>query len=102
MSLYRRIVLTTFSLCALLGSSAANDDDTVLKLSLGNTGPELAMNVSGVLGTTSDGNAATTGDQNTAIDYTGFLDPLFADVTTSTASFSVAGLQRTGNPNIIG
>src|SRR3954467_6764638 len=96
-----RTVLASFSLLALLGSSAANGD-TVLKLSLGNTGPDLAMNASGVLGTTSDGNAATSGDQNTAIEYTGFLDPLFADVTTTSASFSLAGLQRTGNPNNFG
>ena len=98
MSLNLRIVLTSFSFCALLGSSAANGE-TVLKLSLGNTGPDLAMDAGGVLGTTSDGNAGTTGDQNTAIDYTGFLDPLFVD---GTGSFSVAGLQRTGNPSIIG
>ena len=57
------------------------------------------MNAGGVLGTTSDGNAGTTGDQNTAIEYTGFLDPFFAD---GTGSFSVAGLLRTGAPNIIG
>ena len=81
MSLNLRTVLTSFSFCALLGSSAANGE-TVLKLSLGNTGSDLAMDASGVLGTTSDGDAGTTGDQNTAIDYTGFLDPLFADVTT--------------------
>src|SRR5437763_12517346 len=43
---------------------------SVLKLSLGETSPDLAMNASGVLGTTSDGNAGTTGDQNTAIEYT--------------------------------
>jgi PEP-CTERM motif-containing protein len=98
MSLSLRIVLTSFSFCALLGSSAANGD-TVLKLSLGNTGPDLAMNAGGVLGTTSDGNAGTTGDQDTAIDYTGFLNPLFAD---GTGSFSVAGLLRTGPPNVIG
>ena len=98
MTLNLRTVLISFSFCALLGSSAANGE-TVLKLSLGNTGPDLAMDAGGVLGTTSDGNAGTTGDQNTAIDYTGFLDPLFVD---GTGSFSVAGLQRTGNPSIIG
>jgi len=95
-----RTVLASFSLLALLGSSAANGD-TVLKLSLANTGSEIAMNGGGVLGTTSDGNAGTSGDQNTAIDYTGFLDPLFVDVATNTASFSLAGLQRTGNPSIV-
>lgn len=87
--------------CALLGSSAAKGE-TVIKLSLAGTTPDLAMDGGGVLGTTSDGDAATTGDQNTAIDYTGFLDPELADVITSTASFTVAGLQRTGNPSVIG
>jgi hypothetical protein len=97
MTLNLRIVLTSFSVCAFLGSAAANGQ-TILKLSLGNTGPDLAMNASGVLGTTSDGDAGTTGDQNTAIDYTAFLDPAFVD---GAGSFSLAGLQRTGNPNII-
>lgn len=101
MSLNLRIVFSSFAFCALLGSSVANGE-TVLKLSLSNTPSDLAMNASGVLATTSDGDAGTTGDQNTAIDYTAFLDPLFADITTATASFSIAGLQRTGNPNIVG
>jgi hypothetical protein len=104
MSFNLRISLTSFAFCALLGSTAANGD-TVLKLSLGNTGSEVAMVQNGAnffVGTTSDGIAGTTGDQNTAIDYTGFLDPVFADVTTNTASFSLAGLKRTGNPSIIG
>lgn len=101
MLLNRRFVFASFALCAFLGSSVANGE-TVLKLSLASTGSDLAMNGSGVLGTTSDGNGGTTGDQNTAIDYTGFLDPLFVDVPTNTASFSLANLQRTGSPNIIG
>jgi hypothetical protein len=98
MSLNLRIALTSLAVCAVLGSSAANGQNTVLKLSLGNTGPDLAMNGSGVLGTTSDGDAGTTGDQNTAIEYTGILDSLFTD---TTGSFSVAGLQTSGPPNII-
>ena len=98
MALNLRIVLTSFSLCVLLGTSAANGE-TILKLSLGNTGPDLEMDASGVLGTTSDGNVGTTGDQDTAIEYTAFLDPAFVD---GVGSFSIAGLQRTGNPNIIG
>jgi hypothetical protein len=98
MSLSLRIALTSLAVYAVLGSSAANGQ-TVLKLSLGNTDSDLAMDGSGVLGTVSDGNAGTLGDQNTAIEYTGFLDSLFAD---GTGSFSVAGLQRTGPPSIIG
>jgi PEP-CTERM motif-containing protein len=103
MSLNLRIVLTSFAFCALLGSTAANGE-TVLKLSLGSTGADLEMVPIGpdfVIRTVSDGIGGTTGDQNTAIDYTGFLSSN-ADVTTNTASFSVAGLKRTGPPNIIG
>ena len=100
MSLNLRIVFTSFAFCALLGSSIANGE-TVLKLSLASTGPDLAMDAGGVLGTVNDGVAATTGDQNTAVDYTGFLNPLFTDIPAN-ASFSVAGLQRTGPSSILG
>jgi len=102
MSINLRIAFVSFAFCGLLGSSAANGaNETILKLSLGSTGADLAMNAAGVLGTVSDGIAGTTGDQNTAIDYTGFLSGE-TDITTNTASFSVAGLQRTGAPNILG
>lgn len=100
MTLNLRVVLASFAMCALLGSSAVNGQ-TILKLNLGNTGPDLAMNGSGVLGTVSDGDASTTGDQNTAVEYTAYLDGLYADITTSTASFSLAGLQTTGVPNVV-
>lgn len=95
-----RVVFASLAMCALLGSTAANGQ-TILKLNLGNTGPDLAMNGSGVLGTVSDGDAGTTGDQNTAIEYTAYLDGLFADIGTSTASFSLAGLQTTGTPTVV-
>ncbi len=100
MKLNLRIV-AFFLFCALLGSSAVNGQ-TILKLNLGETGPDLAMNAGGLLGTISDGDASTTGDQNTAVEYTSFLDGLFADINTNTASFSLAGLQTIGNPNVIG
>jgi hypothetical protein len=100
MTLNLRIVFTCFALCALLGSPVANGE-TVLKLSLASTGADLAMNAGGVLGTVNDGIVSTTGDQNTAVDYTGFLNPLFTDIPAN-ASFSVAGLQRTGPSSIIG
>jgi hypothetical protein len=100
MSLNLRNVFTSFAFCAMLGSPAANGE-TVLKLSLASTGADLAMDAGGVLGTVSDGVVGTTGDQNTAIDYTGFLNPLFVDVPAD-ASFSVAGLLRTGPSSIIG
>jgi hypothetical protein len=99
MSVNLRIVFSSFAFCALLGLSTANGE-TVLKLSLASTGSDLSMNAGGVLGTVSDGNAGTTGDQNTAIDYTGFLSSN-SDIPAN-ASFSIAGLQRTGNPSIVG
>jgi len=101
MTLNLRIVSTSFALCALLVSSATANE-TILKLSLASTSTDLSMNASGVLGTSSDGIGGTTGDQNTAIDFTGYLDPLFADVTTNSGSFSLTGIQRTGAPSIVG
>jgi hypothetical protein len=103
MMLNLRTVFTSFALCALLGVSAANGE-TVLKLSLASTGSDLEMVQIGpdfFIRTASDGIGGTTGDQNTAIDYTGFLDTE-TDIATNTASFSVAGLKRTGAPNILG
>jgi PEP-CTERM motif len=99
MSLNLRIVLTSFAFCGLLGSSVANGE-TVLKLSLASTGSDLAMNAGGVLGTVSDLDNTTTGDQNTAIDYTGFLSS-FVDEAMG-ASFSVANLQTVGAPTVAG
>jgi hypothetical protein len=101
MSLNLRITLASFVFYAFLGSPAANGE-TVLKLSLASTNADLAMNAAGVLGTVSDGDAATLGDQNTAVDFTGFLDGGHIDITGNFASFSIAGLQRTGAPNILG
>jgi hypothetical protein len=101
MTLNLRIVLNSFAFCAMLGWSAANGA-TILKLSLASTGADLSMNGGGVLGTESDGVGATTGDQNTAIEYTGFLDSLFTDDATNNASFSLASLQKTGPLTILG
>jgi hypothetical protein len=88
------------ALCALVYASACGlQASTIIKLNLGNAGPDVSMNAAGVLGTSNDGNAATTGDQNTDIEYTGFLEPL-PDINTSTASFTLSNLVRTGAPNV--
>lgn len=89
--------------CALMMMlSAALNAGTIIKLNLGGVGPDVAMNDSGVLGTVSDGIASTTGDQNTAVVYTDFLAPQIADILSSTASFSMAGLQRDGFAQLSG
>jgi len=71
---------------------------TILKLNLGNIGPDMSM-VGGVLGTANDGVAATVGNQNTAIEYTDFLNPI-PDVNTSIASFTLSGVTAVGSPNV--
>lgn len=82
--------------CATASSQAA----TIIKLNLGNTGPDIGT-VGGVLQTTDDGNAATTGNQNSAIDFVGPLSG-FPDVPTSIASFSLGNLTPAGNTLTVG
>jgi hypothetical protein len=74
---------------------------TIIKFDLGGTGPDVSL-TGGVFATVNDGIAGTTGDQNTRLDFTGFLDGLFADINTSTASLSIAGVTVAGLPNILG
>lgn len=95
--------LTSFSVgvCALFALASIAPAATILKLNLGGVGPDVAMTGAGVLSTSSDGNALTSGDQDTAIEYTGFLDPLFLDVPTSIASFSLGGLQTSGLAQVV-
>jgi hypothetical protein len=44
-----------------------------------------------------DGNPAVMGDQTSNVDFTGFLDPHFMDIT-SGASFSLTGVMASGSP----
>ncbi len=69
----------------LLAISSTSYAGTIIKLNLGGVGPDVSM-AGGVLGTVSDGNALTVGDQNTAIEFTGFLNPI-PDINLSAASF---------------
>jgi PEP-CTERM motif len=102
-----RSVIRALVLCAFLSfATSASQAGTIIKLNLGGIGPDIAMNGAGILGTESDGNAATTGDQNTAVEYTGFLDGIFSDINTSTASFTMSGLSipagAPGVPQVFG
>jgi hypothetical protein len=74
---------------------------TIIKLNLDGVGADVAMNSSGVFGTQSDGNVGTTGDQNTAIEYTSFLD-FIPDVSTDTGSFTLSNLTATGSAQVLG
>lgn len=98
-----RSILLSAAACALMSLPLANSQAaTILKLDLGGVGPDIHQDGGGALGTISDSTPATTGDQNTNIEYTGFLDPLFADVTTGNASFTISGpLIANPSPNTI-
>jgi PEP-CTERM motif len=89
--------------CALLlAITPAAFGGTILKLNLGNVSPDLGMTAGGILGTVSDGDAGTTGDQNTAIEYTDFLDGLFADIGTPIASYTMSDLAVAGPAQVFG
>src|SRR4051812_21734313 len=81
-------------LLVICGASAI-EASTIIKLNLGDVSPDISMNALGVLGTVDDGDAVTTGNQNTDIEYTGFLEPL-ADINLASASFTLSGLQSSG------
>ncbi|MCC7475454.1 MAG: hypothetical protein IT425_08670 [Pirellulales bacterium] len=100
----KRNVFLGGAICAiLLAMASSSPAATIIKLNLGDTGPDVQMAVAGgTLATMSDGNGATTGDQNTAVEYTDFMDGLFSDINTSTASFSLGGLATSGSASVFG
>src|SRR4051812_4883220 len=87
--------------CALLALVVpAAHAATIIKLNLGEIGPDVGMN-GGILSTINDGNAATTGDQNTDVEFTGFLEPN-PDIVPKTASFNLHNLAEVGPANVFG
>lgn len=96
MSKMKALLLSSLVLLFTSSASAA----TIIKFNLGGIGPDLAYQ-SGVLSTISDGNAATTGDQDTGLEFVGFLDGLFADIA-SGASLSIAGITANGLATVAG
>jgi len=78
---------------ALLLSAQTSNAGTIIKLDLGGTGPDVTYS-GGFLSTVNDGNAGTTGDQNTAILYTDFLSPTIPNPTTG--SYTLSGASAIG------
>jgi hypothetical protein len=100
MMLKLRSILAGAAICALICASAtALHAATIIKLNLGNIGPDLSMTPGGLLGTANDNIVATTGNQNTAIEYTSFLDPI-PDENFATASFTLSSLSRVGTADL--
>jgi hypothetical protein len=103
MMLKLRMVLSALTLCAALCfATSVASAATIIKLNLGSVGPDVQMNAGGTLSTMNDGAAGTSGDQNTDIEYTAFLDASHPDITTTNASFSLNGLQSVGPANVFG
>ena len=89
---YLRIAFIGVLVCA---ATSALQAGTIIKLNLGETTPDVALSQVGQFGTTDDGNAATAGNQNTAIEYTDGLD-FIPDINTNIGSFTLGGMQAAG------
>jgi hypothetical protein len=99
---FGRVAIFALAILVLTASAQAG---TIIKLSLGTDAladVEFSGGASGVFGTMDDGNAATNGDQNTAIEFGDFLDGSQADVQTTTASFTLDNLAASGAPSTFG
>lgn len=83
-------LIAVFALVSHLGGTS--HAGTIIRLGLGSDiSPDIEFDGT-TLSTASDGDGATTEDQNTNVDYQGFLEPVAIDILTSTASMSLNGL----------
>jgi hypothetical protein len=88
--------------CAILGIAARPSlAATIVKLNLGSSSPNINLDAAGVLSTFNDANSATTGDHNTTVDFTGFLDAEYTDIHSPIASFTLSGLATSAPTTII-
>jgi hypothetical protein len=90
------------AVCALFSLATSSSAATIIKLNLGGIGPDIEMvqppgPVPLELRTRDDGIGATTGNQNTDVEFVGFLDGN-PDITTTDASFTLSGLTPTPGP----
>src|SRR5262245_36030382 len=96
-------VLRGVAACALVCVAVSfSQAATIIKLNLGGVGPDVGMSAGGTLSTIDQtGGPPPSGDQLTAIEYTGFLN-FIPDVNTNTASFSLNGLNAVGPASVFG
>ena len=91
----RATVVAALILLPLQAASAG----TILKLSLGAVGPDLEFS-GGVLSTSDDGDAGTTGEQNTAVDFSDFLSGM-TDIVLPDASYTLNGVTASGPASVL-
>ncbi len=92
----RSLVILSLVICAAISfSSATTEAGTIIRLSMGgDSSPDIEF-AGGVLSTVNDGNAGTTGEQNTTVDYGDILGSQ-SDISTPPASVTLNGLTATG------
>src|SRR4051812_18214893 len=83
---------------ALLLSFQASYAGTIIKLSLSETGPDVQYG-GGILSTANDGNAGTTGEQDSAILFTDFLSGLGS---IPNGSFTLHNAAASGPAQLVG
>lgn len=74
--------------------------DTIIKFDLGGVGPDIEYS-GGVFSTVNDGIVGTPGEQNSGIDYTGFLDGVLTDIIAG-ASVTLDNVIASGAANLVG
>ncbi len=102
-NLWRRRAATylALALTSIFGAYQVASAGTILKLDLGSDASFDVEFDGTTFSTVNDGNALTTGDQNTDVDFGDFLSAT-PDILSSSASLSFNGLTRSGAPTVIG
>jgi hypothetical protein len=93
------IALSAAMMIANRGASAATIP-TILEMSLGDATTDIRFDGTNLF-TEDDAVAGTTGNQNTGILFLNFLAPVHPDILTSTASFTMTGLQKQGQAILV-
>jgi hypothetical protein len=94
-----RGVLRILAICAVIGVVAsATQAGTILKLNPDTTASNIKFDA-GILSTVDDLNAGTTGEQNTAVDFQGFLSGI-PDIPPLSASVTLNGITRVGSATV--
>lgn len=89
----------TCAVVLLLFAASSASADTILKFSLSEVDSDILYE-GGELFTPSDGDLSTPGDQNTALNFTGFLDGLFTDIEEESASFTLDSVVAVGDASL--
>jgi len=96
-----RMVCVGVMVGMLCGGASSAWAGTIIKLGLGGDSAQDIKFDGTTLSTETDSNPATSGDQDTNIDFADFLSGE-TDVLSPTASFTLSGLTPSGTPTIIG